>query len=132
MYYQTDVEKKERRRIIMISIAAAALILILLIAIIVVAAHKSSKNNDISKQTYSAFEKKEDTNIEKKKEEKTEVEVKTEEKTEDKPVISTETTTSTANSDMPNTGPEEVLPLALVLGLGTTYAASAVMAKRNQ
>jgi hypothetical protein len=32
---------------------------------------------------------------------------------------------------MPSTGPEEALPVALILGLLTTYAGSAILAKRN-
>ena len=128
MYYQTDIEKKERRRIILITIAAAALILILLIAIIVVAANKSSKKDDVATQTNSAFEYKEEDKTEEKKEEKTETEKK-----EDKTVISTDTApvANVVSDDMPNTGPEEILPLAIMLGLGAAYVSSYVISKKN-
>ena len=131
MYYQTDVEKKERRRIILISIATAILILVLLVAIIVVAAHKSARSGDeeIANQTNSGtFDYKEENKTEDKKDEKTETT-----QTESKPVITTDTApavTSTV-SDMPTTGPEDILPLAILLGLGATFVTSYIMSKKN-
>ena len=149
MYYQEEADKKERRKIIAVATAAVALILILLVAIIVVATKKArpvvtSEGENTSFEISENTEDTESTNT-----------TSTEETVETEDVIvagfSTETETSEAKDEVKeeaaatesaatvgnadsvvDTGPEEILPLALVAGTLTTYLYSAKLAKENQ
>lgn len=135
MYYQSEADKKNRRRLLIVGIATFALILILIISIIAVASKKNKSNTDkIGSKTSTetivepgteegTSEKTESLSTETKKEEPVAV-------IETNPTVST-TTTTTSVSNMPSTGPEEVLPLAFVLGMGAMYASSAIIAKKN-
>ncbi len=135
MYYQSEADKKNRRRLLIVGIATFALILILIISIIAVASKKSKSSTDkIGSKTST------ETIVEPGTEEGTSEEKKTEslstETKKEEPVAVVETnptvsTTTTSVSNMPSTGPEEVLPLAFVLGMGAMYASSAIIAKKN-
>jgi len=135
MYYQSEADKKNRRRLLIVGIATFALILILIISIIAVASKKSKSSTDKIGSKTSA-----ETIAEPGTEEGTSEEKKTEslstETKKEEPVAVIETnptvsTTTTSVSNMPSTGPEEVLPLAFVLGMGAMYASSAIIAKKN-
>ena len=128
MYYQSEADKKNRRRLLIVGIATFALILILIISIIAVASKKSKSSTDkIGSQT--STEEIVEPGTEENKTETLSTETKKEE-----PVAIVETNptiVTTPVSDMPTTGPEEVLPLAFVLGMGAMCASSAIIAKKN-
>ena len=142
MYYQEEADKKERRKIIAVATAAVALILILLVAIIVVATKKTRPSVSTGENTtfeISETTESEDTTVATEEVEtessilggfSTETEETEETESEDE---TTETTVAVeTTSDIADTGPEEILPLALVLGSLTTCAVSAKMVKENQ
>ena len=134
MYYQSEADKKNRRRLLIVGIATFVLILILVISIVAVASKKSKSSADkIGSKTST------ETIVEPGTEEGSDgnkSETLTTETKKEEPVAVVETnptisTTVTTTSDMPTTGPEEILPLAIVLGMGAMYASSAVIAKKN-
>ena len=132
MYYQEEAEKKERRKIIAVATAAMVIILVLIVAIIVVATKKSNKTS-VGGDDNAAFTIAEGTETE---ESESEPESKPEEETE--PVVGTITTENApaetpvvvaelpaeTNTSMPSTGPEDVLPVALMAGLLVAYLSS--------
>lgn len=138
MYTQGELDKKERRKIIAAATVTTALILILLVAIIVVATKKSSQAS-VSEPENVAFEltESEEETTEKNAEEKTETigvisteqsETKVEETIENTEVITTELAIS---EELPTTGAEEILPIAILLGAFVAYLSSAVLAKKE-
>jgi len=144
MYYQGEVDKKERRKIIAVATISVIIILSLIVAIVVVATKKSAKSG-ISDAQNSAFELIES---EDKAEEKTEEDKTADKVTENKEAkqesvkeigdlttkqnqVSKTTNTAATSADMPNTGPEDVLPIALILGALVTYLSSRALAKRE-
>ena len=135
MYYQGEAEKKERRKIIAVATAAVVLILILIVAIIVVATKKSAKSN-ISDAQNSAFE------LSESDDKKTETEKTEDKKDESQNNVGNLSNNATvannndvpavvAGADIPSTGPEDVLPVALILGALVAYGSSAILAKRE-
>lgn len=151
MYYQNEVEKKERRKIIAGATIAVALILVLIIAIIVVAVKKSGHSNDVANETNTSFELEETASSAEETEvqDKNEEQIESDEQTTESLVgaISSEKTSSSdeqdneetedlsiitnTNEEMPTTGPEEILPIAVLAGMIVTYSYSAILAKRN-
>ena len=125
MNYQNEADQKARRKIMTIAISAVALILILIVAIVVVSTKKPAKPVTTGETT--AFE------------EEPKEEVKTEEVVEKESKIGQITTESTAKasvvaetaSAVPTTGPEDFLPVALLLGSFTTFLTSAYLAKQS-
>ena len=136
MYYQGEVEKNDRRKIITIATAILAVVLILMVAIIVVATRKSG-GEAAGGNDNASFEIADETakTEEKPKEEE---QPKAEEKKEEKPasvsetiVVSTKpasTAAETPTGNVPTTGPEDGLMMAVALGslttAGTAYALS--------
>lgn len=120
MYNNAELEKKDRRKVIIIATATVVLILALIVAIIVVATNKTSRPN-VGGEDNSSFVI-ENTS----KPEKTEVVSNT------KAAEPAKTTTpvTTKAEEMPSTGPEDILPLALVLGMIATVATSAVITRK--
>lgn len=152
MYYQEETDKKERRKIIAIATAAVVIILILIVAIIVVATKKTTKTVSVTENSNT------EVVIDENKDENTGEAEKTEnaenkENTENKVVenkesgattignLSTDTnkqseakassTTTERSNNMPTTGPEEYLPIALMAGMLVAYLSSRVLAKRS-
>ena len=128
--YNLEIEKKQRRKVVAIASATVALILLLIVAIVVVATSKSSRQN-IGGDNNGSFSIVESEKAEEK------AEAKTEEKKEEKPATVAESskpqaaaTPATATSKMPSTGPEDLMPLAVLLG-GLTTAGTAVLVKRK-
>ena len=123
MYYQGEVEKNDRRKIITVATAIVVVVLILIIAIIVVATKKSSGDN-IAVTENGSF------NIEEKKEEPTEQ--PKEEPKEETPavVIPAKPTTDTSN-EVPVTGPEDALPMALAFGSLATVGTAYLMSRKE-
>ena len=125
MYYQGEIEKKDRRKVIMIATAIVAVVLVLIVAIIVVATRKSSTAGNVGGNENASFAIDETA---KKDEAKEETEEESKESTEVVAVTPAEPTTSVAPSNIPTTGPEDILPTALALGAlttaGTAYALS--------
>ena len=123
MYNYNEVEKRERRRIISVAVAAAVLILVLIVAIIVVATKKTPSENVGGSENTSFVGTIEE---EEAKDEETVV-----------GTISTETTpvqtptSSVVTENIPDTGPEDLLPIALMLGALTAYITTLVMKKRQ-
>lgn len=148
MYYQGEVDKKERRKIIAVATISVIIILSLIVAIVVVATKKSAKS-DISDAQNSAFELIEsEDKTEDKTENKTEENKTADKTTENKEAkqesvkeigdlttkqnqVSKTTNAAATSADMPNTGPEDVLPIALILGALVTYLSSRALAKRE-
>lgn len=122
--YTNEAEKKERRKIVISSSAIMAVILVLVVAIIVVATTKGQENsvsNDGSAFTLSE-------NADKPAEE---TENKSSEKAESKPTSTNAATSSNATTDkIAETGPEDLLPLALAMGGMTTVATTLLFSKR--
>ena len=134
MDYQSETDKKNRRRLLIVGAATVALILILIISIVAVASKKSKSNADkIGSQTSSETISEPGSEGEGEGDDKKTETLTTEtKKNEPVAVVSTNPTVDAAPaSDMPTTGPEEILPLAMVLGMGAMYASSAVIAKKN-
>ena len=137
MYYQDEAEKKERRRLITFAVTTVVLILILIVAIVVVATKKAGSNK-VTEGVNSEFIFAEENTNESETEKTEEKTTETEENKSSETVGTLSTTTNDAPvvisgaSDLPTTGPEDLLPLALVLGALTTFGASAAMAKREQ
>ena len=137
MYYQGEVEKNDRRKIITVATAIVVVVLILVVAIIVVATRKSGGENIGGNDNASfAIEDDKDGN-ESEGGENTENREAEGKKEEEQPasvaetiVVSTKPATSTAETatEVPTTGPADVLPMALGLGslttAGTAYALS--------
>ena len=145
MYYQGEAEKKERRKIVAVSIIAVILILLLIIAIIVVAVKKSHRVNIVTEENTSlevsekTETKKEDVVIEngvKTTENTTETtivieEPKVEVKEEAPAKATAQAETKSKEDDIPSTGPEDALPVALLLGTLVAYLSSSALAKRE-
>lgn len=128
--YNVDTEKKERRKVVIFAGVTVALILALIVAIVVVATNKSSRKN-IGGTDNASFTISENSEV---KDEP----VKTETKAEPKPTttVSTKTETRAASasetvSNMPNTGPEDFLPVAVALGSLTTAGSAYIMSKKR-
>ncbi len=136
MYYQDEAEKKERRRLITFAIATVVLILILIIAIVVVATKKVG-SKDTSKDVNTSVVAVDENSSSEETASGDIGTLSTETIEADKTAESTKTTDApvinvVASPDIPTTGPEDLLPVALVLGALTAFSASAVMAKREQ
>jgi len=140
MYNET--EKKERRKIIAIIIATVVLILALVAAIVITATSKSRRNvgegensSFVIADEYITGKKEEES--ENKSEEETKSSEEDSAKASDLGKISTESDEKAIDSapavssvsSLPETGAEDLLPLALLLGATTTFATSLVMNK---
>ncbi|MBQ9018009.1 hypothetical protein IJ118_03025 [Candidatus Saccharibacteria bacterium] len=129
MYNQGEIETKERRKVVLFAAATAAVILALIVAIVVVATNKANRNAEVSttdKASFSIEESGEKSEGDKNESTVGTVSTKASTATTAKPAT---TTTATA-TDLPSTGPEDLLPLAVSLG-GLTTAASAFIVKRR-
>lgn len=133
MYYQNEVdpaEKKQRSRVIAVATSLAVVIVLLVVAIIVTATNKTSSEEEvISADTEletndSPIAKQEDNSSDKNK--ASDTATKTTEKSS-KTAAKVETV-----SKLPTTGPVDMLPIALVLGMLTTGATYFAMAKRER
>ena len=138
MYSET--EKKERRKIITIIVVTVVLILALLVAIVVTATGKHKTN--IGEGNNSAFmidgeNKAGETSADNEGDDASGAgsdianlgEISTGSDTSDTDDDAPEVSSV---SDLPSTGAEDLLPLALVLGAITTLATSLAMAKRER
>ncbi|MDO4507909.1 MAG: hypothetical protein Q4B65_00750 [Candidatus Saccharibacteria bacterium] len=121
MYNYNEVEKKERRKIISITVAIVALILVLLVAIIVVATRREVSDNIVSGDGNTEFVITEGEESSEAETEASAVETVSSEIVESTPVV-LETETVIAQ-----TGPEDVLPIAVVLGVLTAAGTAAYM-----
>ena len=136
VYAALDAEQaKERKKIIIISIVAIALILILLIAIIVTAT-SHNQNDSLSGDKINLNVASEDFEV---------VEVKTEAKQPESKEIETKSETqspaakeqpavqpvATSTETIAQTGPEDIIPLAIVSGTITTFLTSFYLNKKS-
>lgn len=142
--YNTDVDKKERQKIIAIATATAGLILALVIAIIVVAVQRPSEN--LGGEENGSFSISEGTEDQKPAEdEKPEESEGSESEDEGSklgeistkpettvPEVPGESTTDKMPEEITSTGPADVLPMALMLGVLTSVATAAVMKKAEK
>lgn len=115
--------KKARRNVIIFSAVIIALILLLLVAVIVVAVNKTTKTDaPVAEPVAENIVEKNDT-----------TEVSDTTKTTEvakAPEITTNVAPATdTSSSVPDTGPEDVLPLALIAGTTVAYLASRRLAK---
>ncbi len=147
MYYQEETDKKERRKIIAIATAAVVIILVLIIAIIVVATKKTTKTVSVTENSNTEVvidENKDENTGETEKAENAENKEAENKDTNAAATIgnlSTDTnkqseakassTTTERSNNMPTTGPEEYLPIALMAGMLVAYLSSRVLAKRS-
>ena len=141
MYYQEELNKKERHKIIAVATVALTLILALIVAIIVVATKKSDRTSVVNEENVAfemTDENKEETKKNKEEENKNiglfstdKKEEKEEEQKEEKKETVSETPAVIASDDMPSTGPEDILPVALLIGMIVAYTSSAVLVKRD-
>ena len=131
-YNYASEDKTQRLRVIIITIAFSAIVLgIAVWAIIAIIGSRNSDDSIAETPAIAAVDENKTAAIE--------------EKAETAPVTegvtkTTESTTTSANkaaankpattaTSVPETGPEELLPLAMVLGTGTAFAFSRKMAK---
>lgn len=126
--YNMEIEKKQKHKLAAIVIGMVIVIVLLVVAIVIVTTNKSTQTNVISETESNEFlidnnEAKTETKPE---ETKTETVTKKETKVE---TISTKTTKNTEK--MPATGPVDLLPIAIVLGLMTTGVTAFAMNKRK-
>lgn len=116
--------KKARRNVIIFSAIIIALILLLLIAVIVVAVNKTAKTSDaqIAEPVAENIVEKNDT---------TEVSdtTKTTEVAKAPEITTNVAPAADTSSSVPDTGPEDVLPFALIAGTTVAYLASRRLAK---
>lgn len=118
MYYQGEVEKDDRRKIITVATAIVVVVLILIVAIIVVAAKKSSTDTVATTETTSSV-------VEEPKEEpKTETPAPVE-----TVVVSTKPAPAQA---VPDTGPEDTIPMILSFGSLTTAGTAYLMSLKRK
>ena len=133
--YNAEAEKKERRKVVIFAGVTVALILALIVAIVVVATNKSSRKNiggtDNGSFTISeSTENKDDKEQAAKSEDKPASTVGT---VTTKPAASTTKPVVTATaSDIPNTGPEDMLAVAGILGGVTTAGTAYVMSRKKK
>jgi len=148
MYYQNEVDsadKKQRTRIIAIATFVAVVILLLIVAIIVTATSKSAKNNTAEKgidepTTVVAEAQPSEDGGENDGNSIGTISTETEDEQSNNGgadvSISANANVSVEVVDtsdkMPTTGPEDVLPIALVLGALTMFVSSSALAKREQ
>ena len=149
MYNQIEADKKERRKIIAAATGIVVVILILIVAIVVVATKKSTKTS-ITANENSAFELNDEAAIsdntvtkETEKDADAVVEAETEKSAGDEPATKTQAETTTEYTDsitetaaptatiMPETGPLDYLPIALILGALAAYLSSVTLAKQE-
>ncbi|MBQ6593630.1 hypothetical protein IJI00_00975 [Candidatus Saccharibacteria bacterium] len=128
MYNPDEMQAKERRKVIIFAVATVAVILALIVSIVVVATNKTSVNLGGEENT-------EFTLVEDKKEtEKPATTTKSASNTNAAASNTTAKTTSPAivtPTSVPNTGPEDLLPIALGLGALTTVVTTVVLNKRR-
>ena len=157
--YNLEIEKKQRYKLIAIAASLMIVIVFLVVAIVVVTNGKAGKNNigGIDNGEFAMVEGDENAKSEEVVEgadngEATEAENTETESTESENgsvigAISTEISEGNENSaaestpkeessaettdHLPKTGAEDLLPIALMLGMFTIWATSAVMAKRE-
>lgn len=154
MYYQEEADKKEKRKIIAVVTTVTVVILILIVAIILVATNKTSRSQ--RNVEYVSSESKEDEQIAEQTSDEAIEEDDADEAQEESSVIGELTTEkSTGNGEentseesvpatsvnavvvaessdnMPATGAEDLLPLALMLGAAAVYIGSRKFAKEN-
>ncbi len=133
--YNLEIEKKQRRKLIAITLCMVAVIVVLIVAIALVVAGKSSNKPAISDAEAGEFSLVDDSA--KTEEKKTETEAKTETKAEASTIgkISTQTKPEAAPTEIatsvPSTGPEDLLPVALLLGALTTGVSALALNKRK-
>lgn len=151
MYYQEEVEKKERRKVIILATIVVLVILMLLVAIIVVATKKSSRPSLTAAENSAVEINAEQNQATESETGATASEAENASETEATIVggFSTETTATTTDSGaaagpvqrdevsgdisvMPATGPEDILPIALIVGALIAYLGSAKLARRER
>ncbi|MBQ3445957.1 hypothetical protein IJG29_04540 [Candidatus Saccharibacteria bacterium] len=125
MYNQGEIASKERRKVIIFAAATAAVILALIVAIIVVAMNKANRSTNLGGSDNTSF-----TLDETKPSDSTK---KDESKASTVGTVTTKTTNVSPvseASDLPSTGPADLLPAAALLG-GLTTAGTAFALKKR-
>ena len=117
MYYQGEVEKSDRRKIITVATAIVVVVLILIVSIVVVAAKKSGGDVATTENNTSFVA------DEPKEEPKTEAPVET-------VTVSTKPA-ETTTKPVPDTGPEDTLPMAVAFGSLATAGTAYLMSKKE-
>ncbi|MBQ3348392.1 LPXTG cell wall anchor domain-containing protein [Candidatus Saccharibacteria bacterium] len=140
MYNPNEIEAKDRKKVVIFAGATAAVILALIVAIVVVATGKASRENiggtengefsiaESSEETKESDDSKESKNSNSSSSSASKV-----------GTVSTKTTatataksaTTAASEDLPNTGPENLVPLALAMGALTTAGTALVINKKR-
>ena len=124
MNYQSEEDRKARRKIITIAISTVVLILILIVAIVVVSVKQSSPKSSEQVTTFEVVES-DEPEANKSEEKKANTQFSQ---------ITTKTTTPVVTetaSSVPTTGPEDFLPIALILGALTAFITSTHLAKKS-
>lgn len=142
-YSYANEDKAQRRRVFIVTTAIAAIVLGIA-AWAIIAIISSAETNTLNKdsQEIANVDDSNSTNHQEnvvidKAPENTPPEtegVNSDDKTEaepPKPVQSTPEVQIAAQTEVPETGPEEILPLALVAGVGAMYVSSKKLAKRE-
>lgn len=130
--YNTEIDKKERNKIIAIAAAAATLILVLVVAIIVVATKKPAENIGGNENSSFAIEEENEGEAVEEPTEETESGASELGSLTTETIVAEEPTTDKAPAEIASTGPEDILPVALVLGILTTAATAVVMKKAEK
>ncbi len=125
--YNLEIEKKQKHKLITIVISMVIVIILLVVAIVAVTTNKSNQAGIIGENENDDFS---IITSEPKPEEDTKKEVKTETKVSTVETLSTKTTKT--ESKLPETGPIDLLPIAVVLGLLTSGATAFAMNKRSK
>ena len=136
MYTMTELDMKTRRKIITVIFVSVVLILFLIVAIVVAATSKKTHENT-SEMGNSSFSIDDNGGKAQAETQPVETTVETEsgvfstEVATEQPAETVSVNTTESNAPIVNTGPEDILPVALLAGAMTTYLGSAVLAKRN-
>ena len=119
-----EIEKKQKRSLITTAISMVVVIVLLVVAIIVTALDKKSEQGivGIENGEFTIVSDEQKTEETKAEEPKKETKVVT---------ITTDAAKAAEKETLPQTGAEDLLPLALTLGVLTTGAAALVLHKRE-
>lgn len=118
------IEKKQKRNLITTAISMVVVIVLLVVAIVVVALDKNGDQGivGIENGEFTIVSDEQKTTETKAEESKKETKVVT---------ITADTTKAAEKETLPQTGAEDLLPLALVLGVLTTGATALALHKRE-
>ena len=131
MDYSGNVNKPNKKKIVIVTVVMAIVVIALLVAVVVAAINKKKASEGLiaNNTTFSSEvaekvqEKKDDTKKEGAEAEKAEPVENTTENSQNMTKGKTET------KDIPQTGPEDLMPLGAILGLLTTAATYGFMKK---